>query len=679
MEHLQEKFNILIVDDRKENLLTLESIILSDELNIIKAISGNEALAAMLEYDISLVLLDVNMPGMDGFETAELMRGSERTKSIPIIFITATYRQPKQIFRGYETGAVDYLYKPLDRKILQNKIRAYIDFFKQKHALQVTTKQLQKTIEELDTAKRIAEEATIAKSSFLASMSHEIRTPLNGIIGMTDLILMDNDIPEHYYEHLTDIKQSSESLLEIINEILDISKIEADKLEIENIELSMRDILEKVIHLLSVKTFQKKLEFLCLHPAEMPDTVMGDPTRIRQVMINLVSNAIKFTEKGTITLAVDTKEMDADEISFEFNITDTGIGIAAGKKERLFESYQQSDASITRSYGGTGLGLTISRRLVELMDGTIGVKSQLGKGSTFYFKLPLKLVTGREPGWKLPLPENLRSLRVLVIDNHSEHTRQLESFLRCWEIATDIAVSMDEALLLIRDPERNKYGIIFVDQHLQARCMEPLVSLLNKEYPGSACPELVLLTEDKSIHSVRMMQAAAIRFFLFKPVLQKELQKMIQRIYRSDFNLADPPQENIMVLDEERSACKLHILLVEDQLINQKIVVQLLAKKGWDVTPAINGVQALEKAHETVFDLILMDVMMPEMDGFEATRQIRKDKKGKNSKTPIVALTANAMKGDRDKCLAAGMDDYISKPIHPEDVFLTIEKLCYHQ
>ena len=305
METNPEKFNILIVDDRQENLLTLESIIDSTELNIIKAMSGNEALGLMIDHDISLVLLDVNMPGMDGFETAELMRGSERTKSIPIIFITATFRQPKQIFRGYETGAVDYLYKPLDRKILQNKIRAYIDFFKQKHALQFTTKQLQGTIAELEKARRIAEEATLAKSSFLASMSHEIRTPLNGIIGMTDLILMDRDIPDQYYEHLTDIKQSSESLLEIINEILDISKIEAEKLEIEMIEFSLRDLLEKIVRLLSVKTFQKKLEFILIHPATMPDMFTGDPTRIRQVLINLLGNAIKFTNEGSVTLSVE--------------------------------------------------------------------------------------------------------------------------------------------------------------------------------------------------------------------------------------------------------------------------------------------------------------------------------------------------------------------------------------
>ncbi len=542
----------------------------------------------------------------------------------------------------------------------------------------MTTKQLQKTIEELDKAKRVAEEATIAKSSFLASMSHEIRTPLNGIIGMTDLILMDLEIPEQYYDHLTDIKQSSESLLEIINEILDISKIEADKLEIENIELSLRDIFAKVIHLLTVKTFQKKLEFLCLHRADLPDLMIGDPTRIRQILINLLGNAIKFTDNGSISLSIETKPLSDNRVLLEFNILDTGIGISPNKIEHLFESYHQADLSTSRTHGGTGLGLTISKQLVEMMGGSIGVHSQVGKGSTFYFSIPMRLVPGSEPDWRLSVPEKLRSLRVLVIDTQRDHSRQLEAFFRGWEIETDLAFSIEEAYQYIRGPEGKKYGILFFDPQLQDQQGQQIITLLKKEYPESL-PELVLLTADKSIHSIRMMQAADIRFFLFKPVLQKELKLLIQRIFRVEFNLPPLPSGELEIPVEIKPGHKLHILLVEDQLINQKIVVQLLTKKGWEVTSAVNGIQALEKSNETVFDLILMDVMMPEMDGFEATRQIRKNRDGKNMNTPIIALTANAMKGDREKCIEAGMNDYISKPIHPEDVFRAIEKLCFPQ
>jgi len=677
MESIHEKFNILIVDDRNENLITLESIIQNEELNIIKAMSGNEALALMLEHEISLVLLDVNMPGMDGFETAELMRGSERTKSIPIIFITATYRQPKQIFRGYETGAVDYLYKPLDRKILQNKIRAYIDFFKQKHALQVTTKQLQKTIEEVAKAKRAAEEATIAKSSFLASMSHEIRTPLNGIIGMTDLILMDKDIPDQYFEHLTDIKQSSESLLEIINEILDISKIEADKLEIETIEFSIRDMIEKVIRLLSVKTFQSKLEFLCLHPAGLPDRMIGDPTRIRQVLINLLGNAIKFTDEGVIAFIIEVIEQNQHAVLLKFIVKDTGIGIHADKTDQLFESYRQADNSTSRNYGGTGLGLTISKRLVELMGGRIGVESRLGQGSSFYFTLPLSLAPSTEVVADLKLPGNSHPYQVLVIDGHREHAAQMKAFLEAWKIDTTVAFSAGEALSMINSPEGKKFRIIFLDQSLQSLEGQSLISKIRSEFQQDSLPELVLLTEDKSIHSMHQIQTSGIKFYLFKPVLQLDLRNVIQRINRTELHSLSTGQFDYQDEIKEQPARKLNILLAEDQLINQKIVVQLLAKKGWAATTAVNGSEAVQRAHDTAYDLILMDVMMPLMDGFEATRGIRNDKAGKNSETPIIALTANAMKGDRERCLEAGMDDYISKPLHPEDVFKTIEKFCY--
>jgi signal transduction histidine kinase len=397
------KFKVLIVDDRPENLLTLEGILENDNLIIMKAHSGNEALSIMLENNIALVLMDVQMPGMDGFEVAEIMRSSERTKHIPIIFVTAISKQRQHIFKGYESGAVDYLYKPLDLEILQSKIKAFIDFFQHKNALEETTRKLEKTVAELNLSKQIAEEATSAKSAFLATMSHEIRTPLNGIIGMADLGLMDDDISSPQRERLLDIKNSGESLLDIINEILDISKIEADKLELEEIEFSLREVLEKVVNLLSVKVFQEKLEFICEIDPTIPDIIIGDPLRIRQILINLLSNAIKFTEEGTVGIYIQMTDLVEEQVSIEFSVKDSGIGIPENKINSLFQSYSQAATSTTRTHGGTGLGLSISQRLVNLMGGQIKVESSFGKGSRFSFRLNMILGDQKDKPWEIEL------------------------------------------------------------------------------------------------------------------------------------------------------------------------------------------------------------------------------------------------------------------------------------
>ncbi|MBL7137266.1 MAG: response regulator [Bacteroidales bacterium] len=676
MEDAHEKFNVLIVDDRKENLITLKSIIENPELNIIQALSGNEALSAMLEHTISLVLMDVQMPGMDGFETAELMRGSERTRTIPIIFITATFSQPKQIFRGYESGAVDYLYKPLDRKILQNKIRAYIDFFQQKHELEITTKKLQKTLKEVDHAKRVAEEANIAKSSFLASMSHEIRTPLNGIIGMTDLILMDSELPEHYYEHLMDIKQSSESLLEIINEILDVSKIEADKLELEHIDFSLREVLGKVVRLLSVKTFQKGLEFLCHCPPDMVDNLVGDPTRLRQILINLLGNAVKFTETGRIIISVKLLEKSDKVARIEFSVCDTGMGIAADKLPKLFDSFSQAEKSTTRTHGGTGLGLSISKKIVEMMGGTIHAESTPGEGSCFTFTLPVELGKGEEDAFKLCLPESIKDLHVLLIDMQTEHNKEMESYFRYCDIPVSIVTSAEDALRLAAKPEAKKFSLILIDHLLQYHDGKQLSTLLKEKLPAGTNPSFIMLTDDKSIHSTKRIKETGIDYILFKPVMQKELQWMLQRIFLKELELPEKVS-NIRSAHLDNAFLDLTILLAEDNVINQKIMVQLLSKRGIKVITASNGIEAVERASERKYDLVFMDVQMPEQDGFEATRRIRNNKKGPNANTPIIALTANAMKGDREMCIEAGMNEYLSKPLNPEEVFHTIEQYCH--
>lgn len=670
MEKKKINFNILIVDDRPENLLTLEGILENEDLNIIKANSGNEALGVMLEQDISLVLLDVQMPGMDGFEVAEIMRSTERTKYIPIIFITAISKQRQHIFKGYESGAVDYLYKPLDLEILQSKIKAFIEFFQHKNALEETTRELEKTIGELNQAKQIAEEATSAKSAFLATMSHEIRTPLNGIIGMAELGLMDEEISSTERERLLDIKYSGESLLDIINEILDISKIEADKLELEEIEFSVREVINKIVKLLSVKLFQEKLEFVCNIDPKMPDILIGDPLRIRQILVNLLSNASKFTEEGVISINVKMLDHIEEQISLEFSVEDTGIGIQEDRIGKLFQNYSQADVSTTRKHGGTGLGLSISQKLVNLMGGQIKVESVYGKGSRFYFKL--NMITGNqidEP-WKIELKKPNNEYNILVVDNHANSAKVISELLDVWNIRNAYVSNYTECLDIV---QKDEFDMIMIDYFMDEMNGSDLADKIRKSNLKKQ-PEIILLSPSKGTIEVLKAKKEHKYQFLTKPVLQNDLKKLLLE----HFGVASVTAENQNTATENAAEEQkpLNILVAEDQIINRKIIVQLLEKKSWKVTAVENGLLAYEAVQKDRFDLILMDVQMPEMDGFESTHKIREFEEDKEYYTPIVAMTAHAMKGDREKCLAEGMDYYITKPINPNELYETVEKFA---
>ncbi len=665
------KFNVLIVDDRPENLLTLEGILDNDNLNTIKATSGNEALAIMLEQNIALVLMDVQMPGMDGFEVAEIMRSSERTKYIPIIFITAISKQRQHIFKGYESGAVDYLYKPLDLEILQSKIKAFIEFFQHKNALEETTRKLSKTVAELNEAKRIAEEATTAKSAFLATMSHEIRTPLNGIIGMAELGLMDEEIGSLQRERLLDIKTSGESLLEIINEILDISKIEADKLELEEIEFSIREVIEKVVNLLSVKIFQEKLEFVCEIDPDIPDILIGDPLRIRQILINLLSNAIKFTEEGTVAIKVKMLEHIEEQISLEFAVEDTGIGIPEDKQGYLFDSYTQAETSTTRKHGGTGLGLNISQRLVNLMGGKISVKSTYGKGSKFFFRLNMITGAQKEKPWELKLKKANNAYKILVIEDHSQSAKVITHLLDHWGIQSVYASDCTKCFDLLKNQE---FDLVLIDYYLKKMNGVEVAEEIKNHLGNKPQPIFILLSPSKASIEILKLKKAQKYEFLTKPVLQNDLRHLLITLFGSKEQIQEEISKNPV---EQKSPDKpLEILVAEDQIINRKIVVQLLEKKGWHVKAVENGKLALEEASNKKYDIILMDVQMPEMDGFDSTRNIRQFENDKDYHTPIVAMTAHAMKGDREKCLAAGMDYYITKPVNPSELYDTIEKFA---
>ncbi len=676
---MEKKYDILIVDDRPENLLTLEGILESPQLNIIKARSGNEALGLLLEYDVALVLMDVQMPGMDGFETAEIMRSSERTKHIPIIFVTAISKQRKHIFKGYETGAVDYLYKPLDLEILKSKISAFIELFKYKESLEQTAAKLQETVEQLHDAKIAAEEATKAKSTFLASMSHEIRTPLNGIIGIAELGLLDKDLSALQAERFLDIKNSGQNLLEIINDILDISKIEAGKLDLEETEFSIREMLDTVFKIINVFAQNKDIDLIVEMTPNIPDILIGDQLRIRQILTNLLNNAVKFTDKGLVRLRIELIDLVEEQIRLRFCVEDTGIGIAKENQELLFEKYTQAEASTTRKHGGTGLGLNIARMLVDLMGGKIDLDSEEGKGSRFFFTI--NLITGDHTYDPSELKANppLKYNRVLLVSALEELRSPFKTIFDFWKIETAYASTPDEAAKRLA---KNPFDVVFLDFNGYEKNIRETISQIEKA-AGNAGTRLALLYEQKVNTEINRLKKLEKYGFLNKPVLQRDL--------RDYFQGATPHSRMVKAVEKTREEIKTRnsdsqislpfgdgteILVAEDQLINRKVITQFLERKGWSVEVVENGKQAVKtlEKHPRRFSVVLMDVQMPIMDGFEATRQIRLAEAGQKTHIPIIAMTAHAMKGDKEQCIAAGMDNYLSKPVNPEELYEMVEK-----